>query len=165
MLEFGINDSNQVIEQNTTIYSGPMQQMVNLLRAKVPNVIIIISSPIPIPTVTGSWLDNGDFRLRYFSGSTDYDWARLARDTAAQLQMLYVDHANAVGDAYRRLGRDQVLSYYKDGLHTNATGSYLVAQAFVRALKCSNAATAIRLNADGQRLERFCSQYGVLPPL
>jgi hypothetical protein len=75
--------------------------------------------------------------------------------------VLYVDHAHAVGDAFERLGQDYVISLYEDGIHTNATGAYIVGQAFVRALKCSNAARAFDLNFEAQKLDPFCSEYGV----
>jgi hypothetical protein len=75
--------------------------------------------------------------------------------------VLYVDHAHAVGDAFERLGQDYVTSLYEDGIHTNATGAYIVGQAFVRALKCSNAARAFDLDFEGQKLDPFCSEYGV----
>jgi hypothetical protein len=51
---------------------------------------------------------------------------------------------------------------YEDGIHTNGQGAYIVAEAFIRAAKCSNAASGVfQFNEEGQQLEPFCSKYGV----
>jgi hypothetical protein len=59
------------------------------------------------------------------------------------------------------LEQDAVTANYKDGLHTDGPYSYIVAQAFVRAAMCSNAASILQFDVQGQLFSPFCSQYGV----
>jgi hypothetical protein len=51
---------------------------------------------------------------------------------------------------------------YEDGIHTDGKGAYIVAEAFIKAAKCSNAASGVfQFDEAGQQLEPFCSKYGV----
>jgi hypothetical protein len=86
-----------------------MREMIKEISGNFTDIKFIISSPIPLPTVLGSFGSDGSYHLKYFAGSPDYDWPKLARDTADQLGVYYVDHANAVGDAYQRLGKGELL--------------------------------------------------------
>lgn len=114
--------------------------MVANLRAKAKDLIIVISSPIPLPTVNGSFRDGStcatsedhetDFIQQNSTSNTSQDRASmtvsshvqrcvnelnersgpgLAREVAAELGVYFVDHANAVADAYERLGKGECL--------------------------------------------------------
>ncbi|KAE8381477.1 SGNH hydrolase-type esterase domain-containing protein [Aspergillus bertholletiae] len=91
---------------------------------------VLISSQTP----NNVW-ETGEY---VYSPSRFVEYARLAAETAG---VDYVDHGAYVAARYKALGANTVNAYYpNDHTHTSPEGAQVVADAFLKAVVCSNVA-------------------------
>ncbi|KAB8223929.1 SGNH hydrolase-type esterase domain-containing protein [Aspergillus novoparasiticus] len=91
---------------------------------------VLISSQTP----NNVW-ETGEYA---YSPSRFVEYAQLAAETAG---VDYVDHGAYVAARYEALGADTVNSYYpNDHTHTSPEGAQVVADAFLKAVACSDVA-------------------------
>ncbi|KAJ1709736.1 rhamnogalacturonan acetylesterase RgaE [Aspergillus flavus] len=91
---------------------------------------VLISSQTP----NNVW-ESGEYS---YSPSRFVEYAQLAAETAG---VDYVDHGAYVAARYEALGADTVNSYYpNDHTHTSPEGAQVVADAFLKAVACSDVA-------------------------
>ncbi|KAB8267245.1 rhamnogalacturonan acetylesterase RgaE [Aspergillus minisclerotigenes] len=94
---------------------------------------VLISSQTP----NNVW-ESGEYS---YSPSRFVEYAQLAAETAGVDWVDYVDHGAYVAARYEALGADMVNSYYpNDHTHTSPEGAQVVADAFLKAVACSDVA-------------------------
>ncbi|KAL4895309.1 SGNH hydrolase-type esterase domain-containing protein [Aspergillus ambiguus] len=151
VIEFGHNDGGSLSTDNgrtdcsgtgnetcQTVYNGVAETVLTfpaylenaskLFRAKGAHVLISSQTPNN-PWETGSFV---------YSPSRFVGYAKLAAQVAG---VDYVDHGAYVADIFETLGASTVDSYFpNDHTHTSAAGAEVVANAFFKAVTCSNVA-------------------------
>ncbi|KAB8073128.1 SGNH hydrolase-type esterase domain-containing protein [Aspergillus leporis] len=151
VIEFGHNDGGSLSTDNgrtdcpgtgsetcETVYNG-VAETVLTFPAYLENAAktfvskgakVLISSQTP----NNVW-ETGTYS---YSPNRFVEYAKLAAATAG---VDYVDHGAYVAARYKALGADTVNSYYpNDHTHTNPEGAQVVADAFLKAVTCSNVA-------------------------
>ncbi|OGM41683.1 rhamnogalacturonan acetylesterase RgaE [Aspergillus bombycis] len=151
VIEFGHNDGGSLSTDNgrtdcpgtgsetcETVYDG-QAETVFTFPAYLENAAktfvgkgakVLISSQTP----NNVW-ETGEY---VYSPSRFVEYARLAAETAG---VDYVDHGAYVAARYEALGADTVNSYYpNDHTHTSPEGAQVVADAFLKAVACSDVA-------------------------
>ncbi|KAK4551464.1 hypothetical protein LTR86_011156 [Recurvomyces mirabilis] len=150
VIEFGHNDGNPLVPVDngrsdcspmngtgydttcTTTYNGTeyvltytryLTNAALLYRARGVNVIISTA------TTNNLW-ETGNFTY------TANRFVQYARDAAHESSSTFVDHGQAMADAYKALGPSAVDAFYPhDHTHTSPAGAEVVAKAFVTALE------------------------------
>ncbi|KAL4784778.1 SGNH hydrolase-type esterase domain-containing protein [Aspergillus varians] len=151
VIEFGHNDGGSLSSDNgrtdcpgtgdetcETVYDGVaetvltfpkyLENAAQLFLGKGANVLISSQTP------NNPW-ETGEF---VYSPNRFVEYAQLAAEVAG---VEYVDHGAYTASIFEALGADKVNSFYPvDHTHTNAEGSGVVADAFLKAVVCSGVA-------------------------
>ncbi|TFK30918.1 rhamnogalacturonan acetylesterase [Coprinopsis marcescibilis] len=124
-------------------YPYYLQNAVNSLKAK--GAIPIVASMTPRNGWTNGSIGPGNRFVGY------------AKLVAERTGVTFVDHYAYVAQAYKRIGQNQVNTFYpNDPVHTSPAGAQVVAQAFVRSILCSSNSIKTRVNGAGQGVPDRC---------
>jgi len=111
------------------------------------------ATPIVLsPTIRNIW--TGATVERAMGRFTEWD-----REIAKAENVAFIDHANAIADAYEQLGPEKVKEFFpQDHTHTSPEGADLNAALVVAGLKGSRSPLAALLSAKGQAVEPYPSR-------